>query len=362
VPLSRKKIAVVALGVALLSGAAFARLKPDTSSLAVEDVQVLATKIGSFEKVASSATTFGKLEWRGGVVLTSPSPSFGGWSGLVLDPDGKRLLAVSDAGTWMTADIDYEAGRLAGLDHARIGPLKARDGKTLRKERDRDSEGVVLVNGDLTKGSLLISFEQNDRIGRFTIGKGEISPPLSFLEMPPEVKRMKADGFEAITVLRGGPLKGSILALAEHPLLGGKEHLGWLWSSSGKKPKTFTLAGIGDYGVTDAASLSDGSLLVLERRYRVFDGVRMRLRKIDASAIAAGGVVTGEVLIEADMTKEIDNMEGLAVRQEPSGEILITMISDDNFNHLMQRTIMLQFALPAPSPLAADNQPSPMPQ
>ncbi len=31
----------------------------------------------------------------------------------------------------------------------------------LRKERDRDSEGVVLVDGDLTKGSLLISFEQN---------------------------------------------------------------------------------------------------------------------------------------------------------------------------------------------------------
>ncbi len=39
------------------------------------------------------------------------------------------------------------------------------------------------------------------------------------------------------------------------------------------------------------------------------------------------------------MTKEIDNMEGLAVREQPSGEVLITMISDDNFNHLMQRTI-----------------------
>ena len=80
------------------------------------------------------------------------------------------------------------------------------------------------------------------------------------------------------------------------------------------------------------------------------------------AAIAAGRFVTGKVLIEADTTKEIDNMEGLAVREEPSGEILITMISDDNFNHLMQRTIMLQFALPAPSPLAADNQPSPKPQ
>ena len=40
-----------------------------------------------------------------GIVLTSPSSSFGGWSGLALDASGSNLLAISDAGTWMTAEI-----------------------------------------------------------------------------------------------------------------------------------------------------------------------------------------------------------------------------------------------------------------
>jgi hypothetical protein len=35
------------------------------------------------------------------------------------------------------------------------------------------------------------------------------------------------------------------------------------------------------------------------------------------------------------------------------------MISDDNFNHLAQRTLLLEFALPAPASHAAENQPAP---
>src|SRR5262249_11803548 len=147
----------------------------------------------SFEKGSSSATRFGKLEWRGGLVLTSPSPNFGGWSGLVLDPDGKKLLAISDAGAWMTADVTYANGRVAGLEHARIGPLEGEDGQPLSNGNDRDSEGVTLTEGDLNKGELLISFERNARIGRFAIDKGEVQPPSSFLEMPPEAKNMDND-------------------------------------------------------------------------------------------------------------------------------------------------------------------------
>jgi hypothetical protein len=359
VPISRRKIAAAVLGAALISGAALATLKPNTSGLAVEDVEVTASKLASFDKGGATSSGLGKLEWRSGVVLTSPSRSFGGWSGLALDPDGKKLIAISDAGTWMIADIVTADGRLDGLTKARIGPLKSPEGEPLSKSSDRDSEGVALADGNLAQGSLLIPFEHNSRIGRFAIDKGEVSPPSAFLEMPPEAEGMGNDGFEAVTVLRGGALKGSILAIAESPVSGEKEHTGWLWPSDGKGPKRFTLAGIGDYGVTDAASLSDGSVLILERRYRPIDGVRMRLRKIEAGSLAAGGTVTGEMLIEADPSKEIDNMEGLALREQANGEISIYMISDDNFNHLSQRTIMLEFALPASAAHAADSQPQP---
>ena len=38
-------------------------------------------------------------------------------------------------------------------------------------------------------------------------------------------------------------------------------------------------------------------------------------------------------------------MEGLAVHRGPAGETILTLISDDNFNRLAQRTVFLQFTL-----------------
>jgi len=88
------------------------------------------------------------------------------------------------------------------------------------------------------------------------------------------------------------------------------------------------------------AALPDGSLIVLERRFRWSEGVKMRLR-----LIRAAGAFDGEVLLEADSGYEIDNMEGLAVHQGARGETVLTLISDDNFNSLLQRTLLLQFTL-----------------
>ena len=58
-----------------------------------------------------------------------------------------------------------------------------------------------------------------------------------------------------------------------------------------------------------------------------------------------GATLDGEVLLAADLSQEIDNMEGLAVSRGASGETVLTLISDDNFNHFLQRTVLLQFTL-----------------
>jgi hypothetical protein len=44
------------------------------------------------------------------------------------------------------------------------------------------------------------------------------------------------------------------------------------------------------------------------------------------------------------MGYQIDNLEGLSVHRSSNGEVVLTMVSDDNFS-LLQRTILLQFAL-----------------
>jgi hypothetical protein len=65
------------------------------------------------------------------------------------------------------------------------------------------------------------------------------------------------------------------------------------------------------------------------------------------AGIKPGALVDGAVLIEADLGYEIDNMEGLSVHRNAGGETVLTLISDDNFS-LIQRTLLLQFALTQP--------------
>src|SRR5687767_8432405 len=58
-----------------------------------QPVQVNARTLPHFQPGRPGVRRFGDLEYRGGLVLSSPSEHFGGWSGLVMDGDGKRLLS-----------------------------------------------------------------------------------------------------------------------------------------------------------------------------------------------------------------------------------------------------------------------------
>ncbi len=132
----------------------------------------------------------------------------------------------------------------------------------------------------------------------------------------------------------------------------GGNHIGWMWVKG--EARQFQLTNGEDFDVTDAAPLPDGGLLVLERRFRWGEGVKMRLRLIKQHQLQPGATIDGESLLKADTSREIDNMEGLAAHVGPGGEIVVTMISDDNFNHGLQRTILLQFALSAGDLAASD--------
>jgi hypothetical protein len=50
-------------------------------------------------------------------------------------------------------------------------------------------------------------------------------------------------------------------------------------------------------------------------------------------------MLEGEILMAADLEHEIDNMEGLAVHRSAQGETILTLISDNNFNSFLQRTV-----------------------
>jgi hypothetical protein len=341
----RRFIVAAITAATVAGGLAVAQIKPDTSTLEIADVAIASKPIVSFDRAEPALQVFGKLTFRGGLVLSSESASFGGWSGLTVSPNGQSFIAVSDAGSWLDGQFVYKEGALVGVANTRIGPLKARDGSALKRNRDRDAEAVVLVSGTIKKGSLLIAFEQNDRIGRFPIDANGIAPPSSYVDMPAASKKMRVDGFEAVTLIRGGTYEGGMIAFAERSKSAPGQSAGWLWTGSKAKPQTLSLHNTSGFEVTDVAGLPDGRVLVLERRFRWTEGVKMRLCMIAARDIKPGAALACDELLVADMGQDIDNMEGLAVSQGDDGETVITLISDDNFNHFIQRTIVLQFAL-----------------
>ena len=322
---------------------AFGSTKPSSVHLRVAPIAVIATPIAAFDRIDAEKSRFGRLTWRGGLVLTSPAQNFGGWSGLALDAGGEHFVAVSDAGAWMTGALTYEAGRLKGMQEVQLGPLQAVSGQTMARYRDRDAEGLTMLDGDPAKGRVLIGFERNQRLGEFEVDAKGLTPACNFFKPPPAAKRMDPNGgFEAITVLRGGPHKGALVTISERFLDDAGDHTGWLWI--GGVPQRFQIKNIGDFDITDAAALPNGSVLLLERRFRWSEGVKVRLRLLAADELRPGARAQGETLLDATMSQEIDNMEGLAVHTGPGSEIIITMISDDNFNAAIQRTLLLQFA------------------
>lgn len=342
-----KWLTATALLAAGLVIPAIAQIKPGISKLESGAIDVVAQPIRKFSRFADGAAATGKLTFTGGLVLTAPaSANFGGWSGMIVDDRASQFLAISDSGVWLTGRLTYDGTTPAGITNARIGPLLARDGKPMRRSRDRDAEALALVRGTMDKGEVLIGFEQNTRIVRYDLTNNGISAPRGNLKLPASVQGLRAnDGIEAVTIVRGGPLKGATVAIAQLSSDDAIGHNGWIWSGTGVR--SFQLASSDGYDVTDIASLDDGTLFVLERRFRWTEGVRVRVRRVPAAELVAGATVVGEVLMQATQDSEIDNMEALAVSRNDRGGVVLTMLSDDNFNKILQRTLLLQFTVNA---------------
>jgi hypothetical protein len=99
-----------------------------------------------------------------------------------------------------------------------------------------------------------------------------------------------------------------------------------------------------NFDISDATLLPSGDMLLLERKFSWIGGIGIRIRRIALKSFAPGAVVDGPPIFSADLGHEIDNMEGIDAHTTPEGEVVITMVSDDNFS-MIQRNLLLQFTL-----------------
>ncbi len=315
------------------------------------NIKVHAAKIYSFSIIPRKR--YGALHFMSGVNLSSGYKHFGGFSGVEISKDGKKLLAVTDRGYWLKADITYQNGKLTGLTNSAMGILLSRKGRLLRKKRTQDAETIALLSGTLTDGKVLIGFERLQRIGNFSIKNGILSKPDHYVHLPKKLRASRRNkGIESVAILKAGAYKGAVVVIPER-LKNRKGNLkGWILTKTGSH--RITLKRRGGFDVTDMSALPDGSLLILERRFKKPKGflgmlsnniIKMRIRHIPAKNLRPGRLIDGKILLEANRRYRIDNMEGLATHTNPNGDQIITIMSDDNFSAL-QSTLLLQFLLP----------------
>ncbi|HEY4343781.1 MAG TPA: esterase-like activity of phytase family protein [Parvibaculum sp.] len=303
----------------------------------------------------------GDLEWAGTIEVSSDHKQFGGWSSLAISADGSTLLSVSDEAQWFTAQILYdEKGRLSGLGEGTMAPLLGLDGKPIKGKAYGDAEGLA-VAGDPLKGDAYVSFERHHRIWRYDLGHdGFKAKPVQLVTERGLGKLPWNEGIEALATRlpETGGDKQPLLAISEN----GRDPRGNVrgFLIEGKVPKRFSLKLNDPFRPTDLARLPNGDYLLLERSFSLLAGAGMQLRRIIGADIKPNAVVESHVLLSADRKRNIDNMEGLAVRKDEKGNVWVYVISDDNFSPL-QHTYLMMFRLkPDPQVLRLPQSPAPV--
>ena len=279
-------------------------------------------------------TRVGRLDFLGGIALSSADGRFGGWSDLWIDPAGERLVAISDRGSFLDARLRSDAkGAPLFIDRARIGSLIDTRGRKLAG-RQADAEALARM----PDGGFIVAFERDHRLMRYPPAEPPFSSAPQALASPSELTRAPGNGgIEALVALDGGRL----LALTEN-LVAADARVGWL-GEPGQWRRLEYVAGQG-FKPTGAGLLPGGDVIVVERHFTPFTGLAVRLARVPRAAIRPGARIAGDELARLAPPRSLDNFEGVAARRAADGRTLIYLVSDDNFS-LFLRTLLFVFAL-----------------
>ena len=332
-------VALIAMLAAVLPAPAEPSKKSNGPPPPPAAIEIKAESITAFDHREPDRRRFGMLDFRGGLVLTSPFREFGGVSSINMAADGANFIAATDRSWWLRGRITYSGTRPTGITGAEMAPMLGPDGRRLSARGWYDTEAMARDGN-----TVYVGIERVHRIVRFDYGKEGLLARARPIEVPAAFRSFPSNGsIEALAfVPRGaGPLGGSLIAIAERGRDRDGNHLAFL--VGGPRPGQFTIKRKNDYDVSDATILPSGDLVILERKFGWTTGLYIRMRRLPIAEIAPGALVDGPVLIEADLGQQIDNMEGLGVHRA-GAETVLTLISDNNFS-MLQRTLLLQFSL-----------------
>jgi hypothetical protein len=268
----------------------------------------------------------GALTFIEGWSLRSNHPYFGGISAIHVA--GRRVFALSDGGITSHFDLPTRPGRIA----IRMRDLPEMTGQ---RKKARDSEAMA-VHGD----RFWVAFERENAVIRYARG-GWRREAAAY---PAEMRKWPLNsGSEAMVRLRDG----RFLILSEGKRLpdGATEALLFAGDPAEKGTKVVRLGYRAPEGfrITDAAELSDGRLLFLNRRISILDGIQVKLTVAEKPELGERAVLSGRELAHFEPPVTTDNYEALSIGEE-DGRTIVWIASDDNFMGF-QRTLLMKFAL-----------------
>lgn len=308
------------------------------SSAFAEPIDLISLPIKHFN-LSGTAKISDRIEYLGGLELRSSNSEFGGLSGLRVTNGGTQLFAIGDKAKWFTASIKRnQNGKIKSLSSNDLSCVCQIGGKPYKGKWRGDAEGL-----EISGNRAYISFEGVNRINGYDLKGRVLGEPA---QVTPNFRKYKISGSLGLEALAlapiGIPLAGKFIAITEDFKNSKGNHRAFIATKN--DIEEFSISASDDYRITDATFLKNGKLLILERRAGLTIGVGMRIREFDGSKIKTGSKLTGTVLMEAGITSQIDNMEGLSAWENQKGETILSLISDDNFNRF-QRTIYLEFKL-----------------
>ncbi|MGB3315922.1 MAG: esterase-like activity of phytase family protein [Albidovulum sp.] len=278
--------------------------------------------------LAGGASALPRAIQVGTYVWTGEDPHFGGFSGFDLDADGLGFVTISDSAAIYAGRLSRdEMGVVTGVASGDPIVPPSHHGTPVAHPMD-DAEGLAIR----PDGTLFVSYETHNRIAEYRDGgKTWVK------EFWPTVFRLLPlnKGIEALAIAGDGALYALPEAFGR---IGDPIPVFRLRDGALKTP--FTLRRDGGWQPVGADFGPDGRLYVLERDFWPFIGFMSRARRI---TLAGDTVSADEILFETSAGVH-DNLEGIAVWQDESGAIRLTMISDDNFLPV-QRTEIVDYRI-----------------
>ncbi|MGQ0610111.1 MAG: esterase-like activity of phytase family protein [Paracoccaceae bacterium] len=252
-----------------------------------------------------------------------------GLSALWMAPGGGRLLALSDRGFVLSAEVGRDAERrITSVTEQGRWPVRL-PRKAGAREVPLDTEGIALGRG----GAIFVSTEGPARILRMDSPGTEaraVAGPDTFGKLHPN------GALEALAI---GP-DGALYTLPETPNVGTTGYP--LYRRAGREWSVLTVLPAQGGMVPVGADVGpDGRLYLL---YRDFSPLRGFASLLQRHTLGPDGVGAAETLLHSGYGK-IGNLEGVSVWRAADGGLVASMVSDDN-GLFLQDAELIEMHLP----------------